>query len=234
MPDIDFGKDNSGQALVCSNSAGKNPDNFFYNICTDPQYGFTEFHATTMDNPRLPKQLANESAEDWLRRRDQFHKELISANAPLVYAQENLAKFVDWSGVAFFSREKLLVDGNPVPYPINCDGVYAVIDTASKTGTDNDATAVTYFAHSPFSGSGAPLLILDWDVIQIEGALLETWLPQVFLRIEDLAGKCRAQTRVAWRVYRGQKLRDDPTAAGEAPRNESDRNRIQAHCDGQG
>jgi hypothetical protein len=27
--------DYSGQALVCSNSAGKNPDNFFYNICTD-------------------------------------------------------------------------------------------------------------------------------------------------------------------------------------------------------
>ena len=43
------------QALVCSNSAGKNPDNFFHNICTDPRYGFVEFHATTMDNPLLPK-----------------------------------------------------------------------------------------------------------------------------------------------------------------------------------
>ena len=32
--------DYGGEALVCSNSAGKNPDNFFYNICTDPQYGF--------------------------------------------------------------------------------------------------------------------------------------------------------------------------------------------------
>jgi hypothetical protein len=46
--------DYGGQALVCSNSAGKNPDNFFYNICTDRQYGFHEFHATTMDNPLLP------------------------------------------------------------------------------------------------------------------------------------------------------------------------------------
>ena len=53
--------DYAGEALVCSNSAGKNPDNFFYNICTDPGLGFTEFHATTMDNPLLPKQLANES-----------------------------------------------------------------------------------------------------------------------------------------------------------------------------
>jgi hypothetical protein len=43
--------DYRGQAPVCSNSAGRNPDNFFYNICTDPQYGFHEFHATTLNNP---------------------------------------------------------------------------------------------------------------------------------------------------------------------------------------
>jgi hypothetical protein len=36
--------DYCGQAFVCSNSAGKKADNFFYNICTDPQYGF---HGTT-------------------------------------------------------------------------------------------------------------------------------------------------------------------------------------------
>src|SRR6267378_6472442 len=57
----DFG----GEALVCSNSAGKNPDNFFYNICIDPQYGFKEFHARTMDNPLLPKRSQGESVEDW-------------------------------------------------------------------------------------------------------------------------------------------------------------------------
>jgi hypothetical protein len=34
---------------------------------------------------------------------------------PLVYAQEYLAEFVDWSGVAFFSREKLLADNLPLP-----------------------------------------------------------------------------------------------------------------------
>ena len=39
--------DYGGEALVCSNSAGKNPDNFFYNICTEPKYGFREFHSTT-------------------------------------------------------------------------------------------------------------------------------------------------------------------------------------------
>ena len=51
--------DYGGGALVCSNCAGKNPANFFYSICTDPQYGFHEFHATTLDNLLLPKRARN-------------------------------------------------------------------------------------------------------------------------------------------------------------------------------
>ena len=79
-----------------------------------------------------------------------------------------------------------------LPYPSICDGVFAVIDTASKTGTDNDATAVTFFAVNESFG-GAPLLILDWDIAQIEGAILETWLPIVFQRLEALARICGAR-----------------------------------------
>lgn len=184
--------DFEGEALVCSNSAGKNPDNFFFNICTDPQYGFTEYHARTMDNPLLPKRLQDESIEDWLKRKELFQADLIKNNDPLVYAQEYLAEFVDWSGVAFFSREKLLDQGKPVPFPSHCDGVFAVIDTASKTGTEHDATAVTYFAINRHGG-GIPLTILDWDIVQIEGATLETWLPSVFRRLEELARLCQAR-----------------------------------------
>jgi hypothetical protein len=183
--------DFDGEALVCSNSAGKNPDNFFYNICTDHKYGFQEFHAPTMENPLLPKRLQSESVEEWSERRSQFQAELIKNNDPLVHAQEYLAEFVDWAGVAFFSREKLLNDGKAASYPATCDGVFAVIDTASKTGTDNDGTAVTFFASNRFGGS--PLLILDWDIVQIEGATLETWLPSVFTRLEELARACRAR-----------------------------------------
>jgi phage terminase large subunit-like protein len=184
--------DYGGEALVCSNSAGKNPDNFFYNICTDPKYGFHEFHSTTMDNPLLPKRLQNEGLDAWRARRAQYQADLINDNDPLVYQQEYLAAFVDWSGVAFFSREKLLDQGQPVPYPRTCESVFAVIDTASKTGTDNDATAVTYFALNRQSGR-FPLVILDWDIAQIEGAILETWLPSVFQRLEELARLCRAR-----------------------------------------
>lgn len=184
--------DYGGEVLVCSNSAGKNPDNFFYNICTDRQYGFQEFHATTMDNPLLPKRLSNQTEEEWLEQRDRYQADLIKDNDPRVYAQEYLANFVDWSGAAFFSREKLLVNDEPVPYPTKCDGVFAVIDTASKTGTDNDATAVTFFATKQYGG--IPLLILDWDIVQIEGATLVTWLPSVFARLEELARTCGARS----------------------------------------
>jgi hypothetical protein len=185
--------DYGGEALVCSNSAGKNPDNFFYNICTDPQYGFHEFHATTLGNPLLPKRRQNESSEDWGARRARFHEDLRKDNDPLVYAQEYMAEFVDWSGAAFFSREKLLVENQPLPLPARCDFVFAVIDTASKTGTDNDATAVTFFARD--SVGKIPLLILDWNIVQIEGAVLETWLLGVFQTLEELARLCRVRYR---------------------------------------
>ena len=184
--------DYGGEALVCSNSAGKNPDNFFYRICTDPQFGFREYHATTMENPLLPKRLNGESEQAWSERRVQYQLELKRDNDPLVHAQEYLADFVDWSGVAFFAREKLLQNGLPVPFPKHCDGVFAIIDTASKTGTEHDATAVTYFAWNRIPGA-SQLLILDWDVVQIEGAILETWLPSVFARLEELSRICQAR-----------------------------------------
>jgi hypothetical protein len=183
--------DHAGKALVCSNSAGKNPDNFFYRLCSDSSYGFHEYHATTMDNPLLPKRADGERIEDWNLRRAHYQEALRRDNDPLVYAQEYLAQFVDWSGAAFFNREKLLVENEPVPHPIRCDCIFAVIDTASKTGTDNDGTAVTYFAKDSIGKSR--LFILDWDVVQIEGAILEIWLPSVFKRLEELARLCRAR-----------------------------------------
>jgi hypothetical protein len=54
-----------------------------------------------------------------------------------------------------------------------------------QEGTDNDATAVTFFAVDRIGQTR--LLILDWDIVQIEGAMLETWLPQVFAWLEELA-----------------------------------------------
>ena len=185
---LDFG----GHALVCSNSAGKNIDNFFYNICTDPQYGFHEYHARTMDNPILPKRLPGEAAGAWMERRDQVLSDLIGENDPRVYAQEYLAQFVDWAGVGFFSPDKWMQNGLPVGAPQHCDGVFAVIDTAIKTGYEHDGTAVVYYAthrNNPQWG----LTILDWDIQKIEGAMLEHWLPSVYGVLEGFARQCGAR-----------------------------------------
>ena len=94
-----------------------------------------------------------EAENAWRERRTRFLEDQRVNNDPLVVAQEYCAEFVDWSGVAFFSREKLLVDDQSVLLPRRYESVFAVIDTAVKTGTDNDGTAVTFFGydnHTPF------------------------------------------------------------------------------------
>ena len=163
---LDYG----GNAWVLSTPNGMAEDNFFYQIGEDPLLGFSDHHAPTHANPYLP-------AEELIK--------LEKENHPLVFKQEYLAEFVDWSGVAFFSLNKMLVDGHAVDYPTKCDGVFAIIDTAVKGGQENDGTGVVYFSLSKFHG--IPMVILDWDIVQIDGALLETWLPQVFERLEQLA-----------------------------------------------
>jgi len=46
--------------------------------------------------------------------------------------------------------------------------VFAVIDTATKTGKANDGTGVVYYALIR-NGFSYQLVILDWDLKQIEG-----------------------------------------------------------------
>jgi hypothetical protein len=169
-----------GSCIVASNTNGNSPDNFLYKICSEPKYGFARYQAPTHANPYLPvEELA----------------ELQAKNHPLVYAQENLAEFVDWSGVAFFTKDKLLVDGLPVPWPKSCETIFAVVDSAVKGGTEHDGTAVTWFAFSPHYG--IPLIVLDWDIIQVDAALLERWIPSVFERGNELARICRARMGTA-------------------------------------
>lgn len=162
-----------GVAWVFSTPFGNDPDNFFYSICTDKSLGWTEFYAPTSTNPFVPP--------------DELELER-KKNHPLVFQQEFEAKFVDWSGIAFFSVDKLLVDGKPVAYPEKCDGIFAVIDTAVKGGQEHDGTAIIYCAYNKHWG--VPVIILDWDVVQIDGAMLEHWMPSVFSRLNELTEQC--------------------------------------------
>ena len=94
----------------------------------------------------------------------------------------------DWdasAGDSFFTEDSLLLSGAPVEWPARSDFVFATIDTAVKTGKKRDGTAAAYWlvqrAFKP------QLILLDWDVVQIEGALLNSWLPSVAARLEELA-----------------------------------------------
>ncbi|MBU9604431.1 hypothetical protein [Burkholderia multivorans] len=168
--------DRKGHAIMAGTPKGIDPENFFYEACTDKTLGWREFHAPTASNPMLDPEAVAKLKDEY---------------PALVYQQEFLAEFVDWNGAAFFSEESLLVDGEPVDYPTRCDQVFAVVDTALKDGLEHDGTAVTYFARNIITGT--PLTILDWDVLQIEGALLESWLPTVAQRCEELAAQVGAR-----------------------------------------
>ena len=179
--------DYRGRALMMSNTAGIDPENFLYEICHDPKYGFVQFHAPSRSNPHLPADEVEAFQRD---------------NPPLVYQQEYLADFVDWSGAMFFALDSMLINSQPVEYPQHCEAVFATIDTAAKSGQQHYGTGVIYWALirnniRQVSGDGRlgplySLVILDWDIEQIEGALLETWLPNVFGILTDLSIACRA------------------------------------------
>jgi hypothetical protein len=79
------------------------------------------------------------------------------------------------------------------PLPTRCDSLFAVVDTASKTGKNRDGTGVKFFAYSKYSPSKR-LWVVDWDVTQIEAALLIQWLPNVFVQGEVLAKTCGARS----------------------------------------
>ena len=180
--------DYKGVGWALSTPSGKDDENWFYSICNQPDSEFVEFHAPTSTNPYLP---ADEVAN------------LEHDNSPEVYRQEYLAEFVDWSGVAFFPVEKLLVpsgelgpDGQvlmvPVPMPDRCDTVLAIIDTALKSGIEHNSTGVIWGSYNSLLQT-SPVNILDYQLIQIEGAQQADWLPSVYARGEELAALCGAR-----------------------------------------
>lgn len=168
-----------GRAYVFSTPDGVDEENFFYAICHDKSLGFIEHHAPTSSNPFVPpEELEKERAN----------------NDPRVFRQEFMAEFVDWSAASLFDVRKWFEGENqdqPVDYPEMCQAVFAVMDTAVKGGTEHDGTAVVYYAVDTRPGCQR-LTILDWDVVQIDGALLETWIPSVFDRLNELSGQCVA------------------------------------------
>jgi len=93
-------------------------------------------------------------------------------------------------GSAFFDISNVLSDNKPIDIKGPIDAVFATIDTAIKTGKKNDGTAVCIWGvHKSWPHH---LTLLDWDIIQVEGSLLEAWIPNIFDSLNEYAGKLRA------------------------------------------
>ena len=168
--------DRNGNATMAGTPKGIDDENFFYNACTTKEKSdnwpelWKEFHAPTSANPTLHQEAVSTLKERYPAK---------------VYQQEYLADFVNWSGDAFFSSDNLTVNNKGVEYPIGCDYVFAVVDSAMKDGQDHDGTAVIYCAVSKHFGH--PLIILDWDIVQIKSDLLVNWIPGVIANLEKFA-----------------------------------------------
>ena len=167
--------DRGGNAVMAGTPKGINPENYFYEACNAKEHPkdskttlWEEYHAPTWCNPTL-----NEAEVSTLQ--DKY--------PPLVYQQEYCADFVDWSGEAFFLLENMLENGKPCIDPGIIDTVFATIDTAAKDGKENDGTAVCYWGFRKLEPQ--KLYLLDWDIVQIKGALLVEWLPGVYQRLES-------------------------------------------------
>ncbi|MDF9788115.1 terminase large subunit domain-containing protein [Polynucleobacter sphagniphilus] len=175
--------DYAGTAMACSTPNGISDENFFNRICNDADTYWTVFKAPSSSNPYLPK--------------DEL--ELIKKRTnSLIWLQEYLADFISMGSQTFFPISSFMgADGLPEPLPQIWGGVFAVVDTALKSGLEHDGTAVLYCAfQSPdYSPDRLPkIFVLDWDLRSIDGSLLIDFLPHINQRIEDLVREytCRA------------------------------------------
>lgn len=173
--------DRNGDVIMAGTPKGVSDESFFWRACNDERMKlrWVQSHMPTAANPKLDRGAVDALALEY---------------PPLVYQQEFLAEFINWNGNAFFAEESLLVGGKPIQAPKFCDAVFAIVDSATKTGRDHDGTAVTYFAITKLSGLPYKLAVLDYDIVQIEGSMLEVWLPTVFQNLDNMARECGARS----------------------------------------
>lgn len=137
--------------------------------------GWEEHHAPTAANPTInPAALAR----------------IIDGRPPLVVQQEYNAEFVDWRGQNFSSSTgcwrtaRLLIIRFPAIR-------FMVLLTVRKGKLQNDGSACIWFALDNLPSPH--LIILDWDIIQIDGYFLKDVVPQWEGKAKHLSEICRAR-----------------------------------------
>jgi phage terminase large subunit-like protein len=166
-----------GNTVGCVTTLDQGEEGFCYEKWgKELQDGYAIIKASTYSNPFLPDDYIDNILKNY------------NPDLARLYIE---GEFVNLSGLSLFNLTDLLIDGHPVKYPESCDSVFAIIDTAVKDGKQHDSTAVSYYAYRDYKNK-IDLVLLDWDALQIEGALLDTWLPAVEQRLKELKAECKA------------------------------------------
>jgi hypothetical protein len=92
---------------------------------------------------------------------------------------------------SFFSREKFLHrHEEAIAVPRRCDLVFATMVSVSQPGHDNDGTGVVFWARNRFVRP--PLVVLDWELVEIEPSVIVMWLPRIMERLQQLNQECNS------------------------------------------
>jgi phage terminase large subunit len=97
----------------------------------------------------------------------------------------------------YFSRAALLVGGEAVEVDGRPQQIFAVLSTTDRPGS---AAGLVVFAYCPHQTW--PLIVLSYDLVEVETALDEEWLEEVFARMRKLSEEYRALSQPALWVER--------------------------------
>lgn len=165
-----------GNTVGCVTTPDQGENGFVYEKWgKELQDGYELIKASTYSNPFLPIDYADNILKNY---------------NPILARLYLEGEFVNLNGLSFFSLDKMLVNNLPVKYPVFCTSIIVVLDTAVKDKKNSDATAAIYCAYVQIPEP--QLIILDYELLKIEGASLINWIPSVYARAEQLAGQCKA------------------------------------------
>lgn len=91
------------------------------------------------------------------------------------------------AGEVFFEAGDMLIDAKPIEVPAHLETVFAVVHSAGRPGKDNSGTAVTFWAMQ----LEGPVIVLDWDYTEVEGDLLDSWIPRKFDQLNEYGERAR-------------------------------------------
>jgi hypothetical protein len=89
------------------------------------------------------------------------------------------------------NQAEMLLNRSGVLPPRHCDCVFGVITANMRAGKDTDGAAAVFCAHD--ANEKHPLVVLDWDITEMNSRLLDDWMSGMFARLDIFARVCGAR-----------------------------------------